>query len=158
MSTIFDGILSLRRSAPPGFLLAFYLAASSLAAQAEVKATNAWVRATVPSQKSTGAFVTLVSSEDAKVVGVESHAAAAVELHSSSMKGGTMEMRAVDSIELPAGKPVELKPGALHVMLMGIAKPAKAGESFPLVFTIEDKRGKRTRLEVSAAVRPIGSR
>ena len=123
-----------------------------------MKAKDAWVRATVPSQKSTGAFVTLTSSEDAKVVGVESPAAAALELHSSSMKGGTMEMRAVETIDLPAGKPVELKPGALHVMVMGLAKPAKAGESFPLVFTVEDKRGKRTRLEVSAAVRPIGSR
>ena len=129
-----------------------------MAAQAEVKATDAWVRATVPSQKSTGAFVTLTSTEEAKVVAVESPAAAMVELHSSSMKGGTMQMRAVESIDLPAGKAVALKPGAMHVMLMGLAKPAAAGESFPLVFTIEDKRGKRTRLEVSAAVRPIGSR
>jgi copper(I)-binding protein len=147
-----------RVSAFKELFLALTLAASSLAAQAEVKATGAWVRATVPSQKSTGAFVTLTSSEDAKVVAVESPAAAMAELHSSTMKGGTMEMRAVETVALPAGKPVELKPGALHVMLMGLAKPAKAGESFPLVFTIEDRRGKRTRLDVSAAVRPIGSR
>jgi copper(I)-binding protein len=125
---------------------------------AEVKATDAWVRATVPSQKSTGAFVTLTSSDDAKLVGAASPAAAAVELHTSRMEGGVMQMRAVEAIELPAGKAVELKPGAAHVMLMGLAKPATAGESFPLVFTVEDKRGKRTTLEVRAAVRPIGSR
>ena len=123
-----------------------------------MKATDAWVRATVPSQKSTGAFVTLTSSEDAKVVGAASPAAASVELHTSSMEKGVMQMREVQAIELPAGKPVELKPGATHVMLMGLSKPAKAGEPFPLVFTVEDKRGKRSTLEVSATVRPIGSR
>lgn len=138
--------------------LSFVLAASSLAAQADVKATDAWVRATVPSQKSTGAFVTLTSSEDAKVVGVASPAAAAVELHSSSMEGGVMRMRALDTLVLPAGKQVELKPGGMHVMLMGLAKPLAAGDTFPLVFTIEDKRGKRSPLEVRATVRPIGSR
>ena len=123
-----------------------------------MKATDAWVRATVASQKSTGAFVTLTSSEDAKVVAATSPAAAMVELHTSSQEGGVMQMRAVEAIELPAGKPVQLKPGATHVMLMGLSKPVAAGESFPLVFTIEDKRGKRTQLEVRAAVRPIGSR
>jgi len=138
--------------------LSFVLAASSLAAQADVKATDAWVRATVPSQKSTGAFVTLTSSEDAKVVGVASPAAAAVELHSSSMEGGVMRMRALDTLVLPAGKQVELKPGGTHVMLMGLARPVAAGDTFPLVFTIEDKRGKRSTLEVRATVRPIGSR
>ena len=81
-----------------------------------------------------------------------------VELHTSSMEGGVMQMRAVDAIALPAGKAVGLKPGATHVMLMGLSKPAKAGEAFPLVFTIEDKRGKRSTLAVSATVRPIGSR
>ena len=30
---------------------------------------------------------------------------------------------------MPAGKPVELKPGGLHVMLMGLKQPLKAGDS-----------------------------
>jgi copper(I)-binding protein len=127
-------------------------------ASAEVIAKGAWVRATVPSQKSTGAFVTLTSSEDAKVVGAASPAAAAVELHSSSMEGGVMQMRAVMVVDLPAGKAVELKPGGIHVMLMGLARPATAGDTLPLVFTVEDKAGKRSQVEVRAAVRPIGSR
>ena len=123
-----------------------------------MKATGAWVRATVPSQKSTGAFVTFTSNEDAKIVSVASPAASVAELHTSSMEGGVMQMRAVEAIALPAGKAVELKPGATHVMLMGLTKQPRAGDSFPLVFTVEDRRGKRSTLEVSATVRPIGSR
>jgi copper(I)-binding protein len=42
-------------------------------------------------------------------------------------------------------------------MLMGVSTPLKPGDTVPLTLTIEE-RGKRTTLEVKAAVRPIGSR
>jgi copper(I)-binding protein len=42
-------------------------------------------------------------------------------------------------------------------MLVGLAKPLKAGDQVPLRFEIEDARGSRTTLEVRAAVRPLGS-
>jgi copper(I)-binding protein len=49
------------------FICGFLLLAS--AAHAEVTVKDAWVRGTVPAQKSTGAFATLTSTEDAKLVG-----------------------------------------------------------------------------------------
>jgi copper(I)-binding protein len=139
-------------------LVCGFLALLSTPVHAEVKATNAWVRATVAAQKSTGAFLTLTSSVDAKVLSASSPAAAIVEIHSSSMEGGMMQMRAVDALPLPAGKPVELKPGGLHVMLMGLAKAVVQGEKVPIVFVIEDAAGKRSTLEVRAEARPLGSR
>lgn len=136
-------------------LVAMFLAASTLA-NAAVTAKDAWVRGTVPAQKSTGAFLTLESSEDAKVVGVKSPAAKMAEIHSSAMKDGVMHMHAMEALVLPAGKRVELKPGGHHVMLMGLAKALREGDTVPLVFTIEDGKGKRTTLEVKAPVRPLG--
>src|SRR5688572_11439796 len=138
------------------FLMSF-LAASSLC-QAEVTAKDAWVRGTVPAQTSTGAFVTLTSSVDAKVVGVASPVAKVVEIHESMTMGGVSHMHEVKSVALPAGQAVQLKPGGHHVMLMGLAQPLKDGATVPLVFTIEEKGGKRTRLEVKAEVRPLGGR
>ena len=132
------------------------LAASSLSVEAAVTATEAWVRGTVPAQRTTGAFVTLESSDEARVVGVKSTAAQTVEIHSSQHKDGVMHMHAVESIALPAGKRVELKPGGYHVMLVNLTKPLAAGDKVPLVFTIEDGQGKRTTLEVKAEVRPLG--
>jgi copper(I)-binding protein len=128
----------------------------SLPVRAEVKAKDAWVRGTVPAQTTTGAFVTLESTDDAKVIGVKSPAAKTAEIHSSGMKDGVMHMHAVESLALPAGKRVELQPGGYHVMLMGLAKALGEGDAVPLVFTIEDARGKRTTLEVKAPVRPLG--
>lgn len=137
-------------------VLAFGFAA--LACHAEVAVKNAWVRATVAAQKSTGAFAVLTSTENAKLVAASSPIAKVVEVHLSEQKGGVMHMRAVDSVALPAGKPVELKPGGHHVMLMGLTKPVAVGETVPIVFTIENAKGVRSKLEVKAEVRPLGSR
>ncbi len=127
-----------------------------LNAAAAVTATDAWVRGTVPAQTSTGAFVTLTSSEDAKVVSVATPAAKTAEIHRSEMSGAMMHMHAVDSVALPAGKRVELKPGGFHVMLVGLARPLAAGDVVPLTFTVEDASGRRTTIEVKAEVRPLG--
>jgi periplasmic copper chaperone A len=125
-------------------------------AQAAVTATDAWVRGTVPAQRTTGAFVTLQSTEDARLVGVASPIAKSAEIHESAMASGTMRMKAVDFVALPAGKRVELKPGGYHVMLLGVVKPLGAGDSVPLTLTLEDPSGKRSTLDVEAAVRPLG--
>jgi copper(I)-binding protein len=132
------------------------LVTCTLDVEAAVTATDAWVRGTVPAQKTTGAFVTLQSSEDAKVISVATPAAKTAEIHQSAADHGTMRMKAVDSVALPAGKRIELKPGGYHVMLVGLAKPLEAGDVVPLTFTIEDRNGKRTTLEVKAEVRPLG--
>ena len=125
-------------------------------ALAEVTVTDAWVRGTVPAQKTTGAFLTLTSSEDARVVGVSTPVAEMAEIHVTENKGGVMQMHGVEGLALPAGKPVKLEPGGHHVMLMGLRAPVAEGARVPLTFTIEDRQGKRTRVEVSASVRPLG--
>jgi copper(I)-binding protein len=128
------------------------------AAHAEVTVKDAWVRGTVPAQTSTGAFMTLTSTIDAKVLSASSPAAKTVEIHESMTHGGVNHMHAVDAVELPAGKAVSLKPGGHHVMLVGLARALKPGDTVPLTLIIEEKGGKRTQLEVKAEVRPIGTR
>jgi periplasmic copper chaperone A len=71
------------------------------------------------------------------------------------MDGSTMRMRAVPSLDLPAGKPVELKPGGYHVMLMDLKQPLKDGETVSVTLTIEGRDGKRETVEVKAPVKPL---
>jgi copper(I)-binding protein len=132
------------------------LIALAFNAAAEVTAKDAWVRGTVPAQKTTGAFLTLHSTDFARIVEVRSPAAKDAQIHSSELERGVMRMRAVDDFRLLPGKTVELKPGGYHIMLMGLAKPLAQGERVPLTFLIEDANGKRTTLEVEAEVRPLG--
>lgn len=131
------------------------LAAATSLAHAEVTVKDAWVRGTVPAQTTTGAFMTLTSTAEARLVGAASPVAKMVEIHESMMHGGTAQMHEVQVVALPAGKAVELKPGGHHVMLMGLARPLKPGDTVPITLTIEEK-GKRTKLEVKASVRPLG--
>jgi periplasmic copper chaperone A len=147
-----------RSSALAGLFLSFFLAAPPLAARAQVTAKDAWVRATVPAQKTTGAFMTLTSAADVKVVGASSPVARKVELHASMAMGGVMQMHAMDSIALPAGRAVELRPGGMHVMLVGLSRQMKEGERVPITLAIERKGGVRDLVEVQATVRSIATR
>lgn len=140
-----------------GLLLAAGIAASA-AARAEVTVKDAWVRATVPAQKSTGAFMTITSTADAKVVAARSPVAKSTEIHESMVMGGHAHMHEVEALELPAGRPVQLKPGGYHVMLMGLERPVKAGERVAIELVVEGRDGRRATVEVSAEARPIGTR
>lgn len=136
------------------FAAGLALAAIAAGAQAQVVVKDAWVRGTVQGQKATGAFMQITSASDASLVAVSSPVANVVELHTMSMDGGVMKMRQVESIALPAGGAVDLKPGGYHLMLMDVG-PLKDGESVSLKLTFADKAGKRTTQDVSAVVRPL---
>jgi copper(I)-binding protein len=124
-------------------------------AAAQIAVADPWVRGTVAGQKATGAFMQLKSASDATLVGATSPVAKIVEIHEMKMDGGVMKMNAIDRLPLPAGKAVDLKPGGYHVMLMDLTQPLKEGESVPVTLTIEDKAGKKTTVEVKAAVKSL---
>ncbi|HEY6866584.1 MAG TPA: copper chaperone PCu(A)C [Candidatus Eisenbacteria bacterium] len=120
---------------------------------------DAWARAT-PAGATMGAiYLTLESAAGDRLVGaaVPHSVAAATEIHetvmladsSGSEGGGRMTMRPVAAIELPAGEPVELKPGGYHIMLFDLKKPLKPGAHVTVTLVLE-KAGKR---KVTATVR-----
>jgi copper(I)-binding protein len=130
-------------------------ALASGAALAQVSVSDAWVRATVPQQKSAGAFMRLRAATPARLVSVSTPVADRAELHQMQMQGHTMTMHAVDAVALPAGQDVDLGPGGYHVMLFGLKKQLKEGDSVPLTLVIEDAAGKRHEVQASAPVKPI---
>lgn len=127
----------------------------STSALAQVTVTEPWVRATVPQQKSAGAFLRVVSNADARLVGVSTPAAGRAELHEMAMENNTMRMRQVDGIDLPAGKPVDLASGGYHVMLFDLKRQLKAGETLPVTLVVQDRAKKRSSVTVEAQVRPL---
>lgn len=136
-------------------LAALALMGMALPALAETSVSDAWVRATVPQQHATGAFMVLTATTDSKLVGVASPVAKDVQVHEMTMNGDIMGMRQVKSIELPAGKAVSLDPNGYHVMLMGLHEQVKEGTQVPLTLTIEDANGAKQTLQVQAPVRGL---
>lgn len=136
--------------------LSLLLSALLLSAPAwsQVSVEGAWARATVPQQKSSGAYLRITAAQAAALVEVRTPVAGSSEIHEMSMVGDVMRMRAIERLDLPAGKAVALEPGGYHVMLLDLKRQLKAGDVVPLTLVIEDKDKKRQTVDVQATVRP----
>ena len=108
-----------------------------------------WARASIGQAQAGAAYVTVMNkgSLPDRLIAVEGAVANRVELHNHMMEGGVMKMRPVKAIEVAPGEPAVLKPGGLHIMLMGLKAPLVKGESFPLTLVFE--RAGRVEIEVS---------
>ncbi|MDP2004042.1 MAG: copper chaperone PCu(A)C [Rubrivivax sp.] len=127
-----------RRTLLATAFFATLVAAPALHAQTAVKVDGAWARPTVQGQAAGGGFLKITGGPAAdKLVSASASVSKTVELHTMVMEGDVMRMREIGAIEVPAGKTVELKPGGLHVMFIGIHKPLKNGDSFPLTLRFE---------------------
>ena len=85
-----------------------------------------------------------------RLVAAQADVSNAIEIHETKMEGDVMRMAQVEGgIEVPAGGQVELRPGGLHVMLIGLTRDLNVGDKFPL--TLEFASG--ATLTVEAEVR-----
>ncbi|MDB5753382.1 MAG: hypothetical protein JWP65_3803 [Ramlibacter sp.] len=136
-------------------LLASALLCTCFALQAQtapVTVAGAWARASVQGQSGTGAFMTLTAREPLSLVGAATPMAGVAELHEMKMEGDVMRMRAVPALELVPGKPVELKSGGYHLMLMDLKAPLRVGTQVPLALRFRDAKGVVSTLQVSVPV------
>ena len=136
-------------------MLAVAASVFALSAQAQVTVSDAWVRATVAQQKATGAFMQIKSVKDARLLEVRSPVAGVVEIHKMEMADNVMKMRAIDTLDLPAGKVVELKPGSYHIMLLDLKAQVKDGDVVPVTLVVEGKDKKRETIEIKATAKPL---
>lgn len=127
------------------------------AAHAQVTVQDAWVRATVPQQKATGAFMRLTAAQDARLVSASSPVAGVTEVHEMKLVDNVMKMRPLPALDLPAGQVVELKPGGYHIMLLDLMQPVAQGSTVPLTLVFEAKDGQRTTQELQAPVRAVSA-
>jgi copper(I)-binding protein len=107
-----------------------------------------------PATGATGAvFMRLVNdgSQPDRLIRAESDVAAAVELHQTIMQDGVMKMSPVTAIEIPARGAVTLKPGDYHIMLLGLKRDLKPGDTFKVKLTFE----KSAPLELQVTVREM---
>jgi copper(I)-binding protein len=138
----------------------FWLTIATLAsapALGQVQVTEPWVRATVAHQSVSGAFMQIESARDLRLVAARSPVAGVTEIHQMTMEQGVMRMGPVAGVELPAGRKVELKPGGYHVMMMGLKRQLKVGETVPLTLVLEGQDHKRETVEINAVVRPLNT-
>ncbi|MCW8087118.1 copper chaperone PCu(A)C [Sabulicella glaciei] len=119
-------------------------------AQPAVLVEEAWTRAA--GQGATGAgYMTLRSGAGDRLLGATSPLAQRVELHTHLRDGDVMRMRPVESVEVQPGTAVTLRPGGLHLMLYGLARPLSPGEQVPITLRFERAGEVPAQLHVQAA-------
>lgn len=149
------------RKLSPLFTLLFMAILSLCTANAfasdadDIKISNPYVREVPPGAMATGSFLTLknTSQHTIRLVKASSDAAKTVQLHTHIHDQGVMKMRQVKNITILANSTTELKPGGLHIMLIGIQKPIVQGQIINLTLYFEDK----SHVEIHAPVQSVMS-
>lgn len=149
----------LRRSflaAPPALLAAAMPAAAQqqhdAARAGDLAVQQPWTRAA--GQGATAAGFMAISNRGAaadRLLSASSPAARAMELHSMVRDGEVMRMRPVEAIEIQAGQTVTLRPGGLHLMLIGLSQQLRQGETVPVTLRFERAGEVQVALPVQAA-------
>jgi periplasmic copper chaperone A len=133
----------------PIFLIAlatqfFALIASGYAGVSPIKVENAFTRPTLGGASVAVGYVTLTNTgkTDDWLESVTSDISKASEIHETKMENGMMEMRELPKgLAIPAGATVAFKPGAYHIMFVGIKHAVKPGDTIHATLTFE-KAGK----------------
>jgi copper(I)-binding protein len=112
------------------WLALFWCVAGAAGAAEPPSVADAWIRATPPGARTGAAYLTITSRGAAdRLLGAATPAARVVEIHTHVVDGGMSRMVRLADLALPAGKPVKLEPGGLHLMLLDLTAPLAAGST-----------------------------
>lgn len=86
------------------------------------------------------------------LMAVETPAARKAEIHFTSTQGGMMKMARQDAgVAIPPGKAVTFAPGGYHVMLLGLTKATKLGDTVPATLVFKSGAKLKVEFQVGAA-------
>ena len=130
--------------------ITFLLLMGTANAANSLKIENAWSPEAPPVTKVMAGYmkITNLSDKDIKIQSAKSSLFKNVEIHLTEMKNGMMRMIKQDNLNIKAKGHIELKPGALHMMLVGKLKPIKSGSVIPLTISFDNGETVSVNLDV----------
>lgn len=134
---------------PWTLLLALVLAAPVTVAAQGIQVVDAWSRPTPPGMDVGVAYFTIRNAgKSDRLLRVSSPVAKSAELHVSETKNGVVRMEGLASVDVGSGAPVAFEPSGRHVMLMGLKRPLREGDVFPLTLTFANAGQVQTSVRV----------
>ena len=119
----------------------------------DISVSGAFSRATLPSAKSGGGFMTLSNAGTTpdRLIGARTDSAARSEIHQMTMDGDMMKMNEVEGgLEIPPGGTVTLEPGGFHIMMMGLKQPLRPNSCLDLTLSFERAGDLEVQLSIGA--------
>jgi len=134
-------------------LLLFAWLWMTASASAGIIAENSWVRQPPPVADTAAGYMTLRNNGDqpVEIVAIDSDVSAAAEIHTMRMQGAMMHMQHLPKVSIPAHGALELSPGGMHLMLIGLKHPLQADQRVGITLHFADGG----RLEIQAPVRDM---
>ena len=131
-------------------LLLTAAAAGVVAQQKTVSASQAWVKVPAADQSLTEGFVVVDNPTmyDVYLVAAVTEAAGKVEFRDVSKPGGA-SAQVVKEVTVPAYGSLTMDPKGLHMVLSGLKRPLKDGDTIPLTLTTHEG----SYMEVAATVK-----
>ena len=115
--------------------------------------TAPWTRATAPTARSGGGFMTITNKGTTpdRLVSARSNVSDKVEIHEMQMDGSVMRMRELaKGLDIPPGATVMLKPGSYHIMFMELKAPLAKDAKVPVTLVFEKAGSIDVQLDVQA--------
>jgi len=147
-----------RKAALLATALALFVGAAEAAdySARDIRIGNPWARATPRGAQVAAGYFTLTNNGSApdRLRGGSTPVAARFEIHSMVVEDGVAKMRPIEGgLEIKPGETVELKPGSLHAMLIGLSQPLQSGQRVAGTLVFE-RAGK---VDIEFAVVPMGA-
>jgi len=109
-----------------------------------LRISHAWARPTLGNVKLSAAYLMIRNEgkQDDTLLSVSTDIAKRAELHETVRQGDIAKMLPVKGgVVIPKGGMAQFKPLGKHIMLMGLSKKLKPGDTFPLTLVFK-KQGK----------------
>lgn len=130
----------------PLALLLTILTLSACSSPADLTFENARVRALIPGQDKTAAYLEVHNGTKAPaiLIGAGADDVRAIEIHTTRMEDGVMRMRRLEEVTIPPGETVRFQPGGRHLMLFGVTS---LGPQLDVQLLFADGSSRRVRFE-----------
>ena len=121
---------------------------------ATIRISDAWCPPTPPGAPTAAGYLTVTNSGRGadRLIGESSPVAATVQLHSMTLQSQIMRMRPLtEGLPIAAGQVRTVQSGGgMHLMLIGLKRPLRAGEHVPVTLTFAHAG----RIDADFVVRP----
>ncbi len=125
----------------------------------DLTVSGPWARMSFGKAVNSAGFLTIANkgAKDDQLIAAAAPISRKVELHTHIKEGNVMKMRRIEGgIRIPAGGKAVLQPGGDHVMFIGLYKPLKMGDSFPLTLTFKNAGDIKLTVTAKKKAMPAG--
>ena len=135
------------------FVLGIAITAAAQSTSSGIQIDHPWSRASAGRTGVVYLTIKNTGATDDQLVGVSAPIADKAQLHSTMNDNGVMKMRPIAELPVKHGGEVTLKPEGMHVMLIDLHHPLKAGDTFPVTLTF----AKAGKIDATVTVEKAGT-